>query len=388
MPRPRTQRLAHDRPALATTLFGDATLAERLAAALAHAGQVERFTHAFHTYPAGMHPDAARDLVALFPGESVFDPFCGGGTTLVEARAAGRRAYGTDLAPIAVRVSRVRCATPDDAGLTAFRSRARKLAERARAAATRGPLPPAAELRVLESWFAPHVLRELEALRAGILDSDDALRDALFAVFSSIVVKVSWRASDTKAVREKHDRPAGTTSILFHKRARELARQQQELREALPANTPDALVSRLDARDAQPPEPVGLVLTSPPYPATYDYLPMQHLRHVWLSERPDASAEIGARRAWREGLRRARDRWRRDTDEWTKNAARALAPDGKLVIVIGDGLLPSGVVDAAQPTLDAARRAGLRLRARASVERPEHAGLTNRREHAFVFSRD
>src|SRR5688572_30232246 len=111
-------RRAHDRAALATTLFGDAALAPRLAAALAHAGATARFTHGFHTYPAGMHPDAARDLVALFPGETCFDPFCGGGTTLVEARAAGRRAFGADLSPIAVRVARVRCATPDDATLT------------------------------------------------------------------------------------------------------------------------------------------------------------------------------------------------------------------------------------------------------------------------------
>jgi len=383
----RRQRRAHDRPALATTLFGDAALAERLAAALSHAGPTARWSHGFHTWPAGMHPDAARDLVALFPGDSVFDPFCGGGTTLVEARAAGRRAYGVDLSPIAVRVARARCATPDDATLTAFRSRARKLAELARAASARGPLPPPELLRALERWFAPHVLRELEALRAGIAASDEAVRELLLVVFSSIVVKVSWRASDTKAAREKHDRPAGTTAVLFHKKARELGRALAELRAAVPPGTPEVRVVLGDARETQPPEPVALVLTSPPYPATYDYLPMQHLRHVWLGERPDAAAEIGARRAWREGLRRARDRWRQDTDAWTRNAARALRPGGQLVIVIGDGLLPSGVVDAAQPTQDAALRAGLRLLARASVERPEHAGRTNRREHAFAFFR-
>lgn len=381
------QRLAHDRPALATTLFGDATLARLLAVALGHAGPTARYAHGFHTWPAGMHPDAARDLVALGAGDSVFDPFCGGGTTLVEARAAGRRAYGVDLSPIAVRVARARCATPDDAVLTAFRSRARKLAELSRAASARGPLPPPEELRVLESWFAPHVLRELEALRAGIDASDDAVRELLLVVFSSIVVKVSWRASDTKAAREKHDRPSGTTAVLFHKKARELARQLVELRAALPPGTPEARIVRGDAREAQPPEPVALVLTSPPYPATYDYLPMQHLRHVWLRERPDAALEIGARRSWRTGVRSARERWRRDTEEWTRNAARALAPAGRLVVVIGDGLLPSGVIDAAQPTQDAALRAGLRLLARASVERPEHAGRTNRREHAFCFEK-
>jgi SAM-dependent methyltransferase len=382
---PARRRIAHDRPALSSALRGDETLAEGLRAALVRGGAVERYTHSFHTYPAGMHADAARDLVALFPGESVFDPFCGGGTVLVEARAAGRRAYGCDVSPVALRVARARCATPDEAALTAFRSRARKLTELARHASASGAMPRDELLHVVERWFAPHVLRELEALRAGIAASDESVRGLLEAVLSAIIVKVSYRASDTKAVREKHDRPAGTTAVLFHKKTRELARQLTELREALPPDTPEAELVLADAREARPTTPVALVLTSPPYPSTYDYLPMQHLRHVWLGERPDASLEIGARRLWRGGLRRAREIWRGDTDRWTANVAHTLVAGGHLVVVIGDGLLPSGIVDASQPTLDAARRAGLELVAGASVERPEHAGLTNRREHAFAF---
>jgi DNA modification methylase len=385
---PARRRIAHDRPALERTLRGEAELAEGLASALARGGAVERYTHPFHTYPAGLHADAARDLLALIPGDSVFDPFCGGGTVLVEGRAAGRRTYGSDVSPVAIRVARARTTTPDEAGLTAFRSRARKLTEVARAASESGALPRDEVLRVVERWFAPHVLRELESLRAGIAASETPIRGLLEAVFSSLIVKVSWRASDTKAVREKHDRPAGTTAILFHKKTRELARQMAELRDVLPADTPETELALVDAREAQPWSPVALVLTSPPYPSTYDYLPMQHLRHVWLGERPDLGLEIGARRLWRGGLRRAREIWRSDTEMWTRNAARALQPGGHLIVVIGDGLLPSGVVDAAQPTLDAARRAGLALVAGASVERPEHAGLTNRREHAFAFRKE
>lgn len=379
------RRVAHDRPALSSALRGDEAIAEGLRGALSRHGPVDRYTHSFHTYPAGMHADAARDLIALLSGESVFDPFCGGGTVLVEARAAGRVAYGSDVSPVAVRVAKSRCATPDEATLTAFRSRARKLTELARAASSTGAAPRDEIVRAVGTWFAPHVLRELEALRAGIADSDALIRGLLEAVFSSLIVKVSYRVSDTKASREKHDRPAGTTAVLFHKKSRELARQLVSLREAVPPQTPEAEIVLADAREVEPPQPVSLVLTSPPYPSTYDYLPMQHLRHVWLGERPKASLEIGARRLWRGGLRRAREIWRIDTDLWTRNVARSLAPGGHLVVVIGDGLLPAGVIDASQPTLDAATRAGLALVAGASVERPEHAGRTNRREHAFAF---
>jgi hypothetical protein len=173
--------------------------------------------------------------------------------------------------------------------------------------------------------------------------------------------------------------------VLFHKRARELARQLAELRAAVPGGTPDAKIRLGDARELELTAPVELVLTSPPYPSTYDYLPMQHLRHVWLGERPDAEREIGSRRLWRKGARDAREAWQIDTELWTAAAAGALAPGGHLVLVIGDGLVPSGAIDAARPSADAAVRAGLELLASASLERPDHGGRTHRREHVLAF---
>lgn len=44
------------------------------------------------------------------PGELVADFFCGSGTTLVAAKALGRRAFGCDLSPAAVEVARRRTA--------------------------------------------------------------------------------------------------------------------------------------------------------------------------------------------------------------------------------------------------------------------------------------
>jgi len=360
-------------------------VARALAAALEQSGESTRYTNLFHTYPAALHADAARDLLAQFPSRFVLDPFCGGGTVLVEARAAGRRALGCDVSPVAVRVSRARTATPDDAWLAAFRARARALAATARGASARGPLPPEQILRVVESWYAPHVLRELEALRRGIADSNPALRETLEAVLGSILVKVSWRTSDTRATREKHERPAGTTAVLFHKRARELARGMVALRDAVPPGTPPADVWLGDARELSVRDPVDLIVTSPPYPSTYDYLPMQHLRHVWLGERPDVAREIGSRRLFRKGAQAARDTWARDTELWSARAARALASGGHLLLVVGDGWIPSGPVDAAGPSVGAAEHAGLELVAGASLDRPDRGGRARLREHVFAF---
>jgi SAM-dependent methyltransferase len=384
---PRTRRTARAGKLWSNELRGDPALARALESALAETGEGARYTNLFHTYPAALHADSARALLLAFPSRDVLDPFCGGGTVLVEARALGRRCFGCDVSPVAVLVARTRTATPDDAGLAALRARARALAAQARAAAGRGPLPPARVLRAVESWYAPHALRELESLRRGIAESDPAIREPLTAVFASILVKVSWRASDTRAARERHHRPPGTTAVLFHKRARELARQMAELRAAVPAGTPAAEIWLGDARELRVRDPVGLVLTSPPYPSTYDYLSMQHLRHVWLGERPDPSREIGPRRLFRKGERQARELWRRDTEAWSAAAARALATGGWLVQIVGDGWVPGGPVDAAGPSIAAAEQAGLALRAGASLERPDHGGRHALREHVLAFQK-
>lgn len=55
-----------------------------------------------------------RDLVRLHsrPGDLVVDPFVGSGTTLVAARALGRRAIGGDLDPAYVAAAAARLAEP------------------------------------------------------------------------------------------------------------------------------------------------------------------------------------------------------------------------------------------------------------------------------------
>lgn len=53
---------------------------------------VSGLTHSFYRYPARFSPQFARTAIEAFtqPGDTVFDPFMGGGTTVVEALALGR----------------------------------------------------------------------------------------------------------------------------------------------------------------------------------------------------------------------------------------------------------------------------------------------------------
>ena len=72
--------------------------------------RVAGLTHDFYRYPARFSPAFARSLIQHFsePGYLVVDPFMGGGTAILEARSAGRRAAGTDLSELAYFVTRAK----------------------------------------------------------------------------------------------------------------------------------------------------------------------------------------------------------------------------------------------------------------------------------------
>lgn len=72
--------------------------------------RVAGLTHGFYRYPARFSPTFARAAIDVFtnPGDLVLDPFMGGGTSIVEARTRGRRAYGSDTSSLAVFVAKVK----------------------------------------------------------------------------------------------------------------------------------------------------------------------------------------------------------------------------------------------------------------------------------------
>ncbi len=81
---------------------------------------VRGLTHCFYRYPARFSPRFVRTVIEAFTkyGDVVFDPFMGGGTTLVEAHVMGRRAVGTDINSLAVFVSKVKTTPLSDYDLS------------------------------------------------------------------------------------------------------------------------------------------------------------------------------------------------------------------------------------------------------------------------------
>jgi hypothetical protein len=102
---------------------------QNLVNAARSAEPVSGYTHDFYRYPARFSPLFARACIQAFtdPGDLVLDPFMGGGTTLVEARALGRVTVGCDISSLAAFVSSVKTRTLSASDVAAIRDWAEDL---------------------------------------------------------------------------------------------------------------------------------------------------------------------------------------------------------------------------------------------------------------------
>lgn len=359
--------------------------------------------HGFHTYPARMHPVTAARLVRSLSAEgaTVLDPFCGSGTVLVEARIAGRRALGTDLNPLAVKLAALKTTPMDGPTREALVAAARSVAALAderrkrRAGATRRY--PAEDVEL----FPPHVLLELDSLRAGIADPSAApeLREPLLLVLSSILVKVSRRASDTSTLASERRIAAGFPARLFVRKTEELARRLTELEALVPAGTPAARVTLDDATRLRTvgASTIDAVVTSPPYVATYDYVAQHAARLRWLGldAHAFAAGEIGARRRYAKldpgGATAA---WSRELGAALRAMSRVCRRGARVALVVADSAVRGAVLRADEQVAAIAPASGLAFVARASQRRPHFHGPTAgafdaapRAEHVIVLEK-
>ncbi len=395
--------------------WGDPTLAEAAAHALdvAPAGEDEdeperAHVHGFHAYPARLHPTTAARLVDAItePRQRVLDPFCGSGTVCVEARMADRVAIGSDLNPLAVRLALAKVADYGSADLEALLVAARAVAAVANDRRQKKAGPTRRFVDEDVRLFAPHVVLELDSIRAALAgsprlqapDMAPKSREVLFLVLSSLLVKLSQQRSDTARDVQPKRLASGYPTRLFVKKTEELVRRIEA--RVLPDGAPRARIEEADATDLAfvHPNSVDAVVTSPPYAATYDYHSHHALRLRWLglSAETFAKGEIGARRSYvRKTIDDARQTWNADLVRLFGALARVCRKDALVALVIGDSAIDGHPLRADDAVADAASDRGMfEPVARASQERPHFHGPTGaafrdrpRAEHVLLLRR-
>jgi DNA modification methylase len=300
-------------------------------------------THNFHPYPAKFIPPIPRAIIERYttPGQTVCDPFCGSGTTLVEACLVGRPAFGNDLNPIAYLVSVAKTTIVDESHvreLTGLLQKINKGLLNLRSMVDTGLVEQnIPDFKNRDHWFDLQSLRELGYIKAAISGlATSQSRTLAYTAFSAIIVKVSRQESDTRWVAiEKRNPPGFALRSFAEKLADMIPRSVEFSRLALSS----ARITQCDAAslDWTPSMQATLVLTSPPYMNSYDYYLYHKLRMFWLGydHKVVQNSEIGSRNRHcdkSEGL----ESYQNSMKVCLENIKRVLRPSGILAIVIGD----------------------------------------------------
>lgn len=363
-------------------------------------------THAFHAWPARLHPHTARVLVAgAPPGAAIADPFMGGGTIVLEAMLAGRMAIGSDLNPIALEVAWTRTRRGSHTFLQGLLPRAKALVKAAREVHESGRRDVRLHERI-GVWFDPPAFIEVAALVIALRDArsregrdgapaSDVTR-ILGAALSSVIVKVSRQVSDSVTKIDRRSEVVWRPGAVWHwfvRRTDELARQLAEFTKAVPRAAPEPRLLLGDARVAPASlPPLGAIISSPPYPGVYDYLQHHLLRCAILDLDPGplAAGEIGSRRdAKRLGGPEAMARYASDLGKTLATWGRALAPGGFAALVVGDGQIGTRVEPVIPLVEVAATLGGMRLRAVVTQPRPTFGPSKgpSKSEHLVLLTR-
>ena len=177
----------------------------------------KEYTHGIHPYPAMMIPQVARRLIGEYghPGGLLFDPYCGTGTTLLEAILAGNQSIGTDLNPLARLIAKVKttpiCVDLLDREIENF------IASGIGASTSSDMRFESPVIPNVDYWFSYSVQRELVMIRDYIGEIKDACIADFFRVGYSLTIrKVSWtKNSEFKLVRIPRERMAGHDPNVF-----------------------------------------------------------------------------------------------------------------------------------------------------------------------------
>ena len=325
-------------------------------------------THNVHRYSGKFIPQIAGRAIDLLtkPGDLVLDPFCGSGTTLLEAAIRGRHSIGYDLNPLAVLITQVKITPVESSQLQHLRETMRKVVA---SIGSNSDLPlfsdlaPVSELQGrgigfgewFTKWFQPHVLVDLRGLYSAIeaLENLKLQRIALVA-FSNILRKCSNAHS-------------GYPNVMFDKRAplkrSPLPAFLKSLNETIEAvSSIDGVLSnqvetrvehgnseKLKLSDSS----IDAVVTHPPYIGSVPYAEYGALSLMWLGSDPKALDAVltGGKRQSKDVVRNFENSYRRIIGE----CHRVLKHGHYAFFMVGNPTVKGELVDLREMTFKLAK---------------------------------
>ena len=253
----------------------------------------KEYTHCFHNYPAMMIPQVVRKLLERYGVRDgwLLDPYCGTGTSLVEASIFGMNAVGCDINPL-VRLIATAKTTPVSLdkldGHVEFLQEKLTQVRLARNGSSKVRMP---DVLNRDYWFSDRVARHLAMIRKCILPvADEAVKNFLWVAFSETVRECSYtKNGEFKLVRMPAGRLETFKPDVFGIFREKLMRNRKGLAAYIERRqNVEVLITDMNTSNDQAPlqaAPFDLVITSPPYgdsPTTVAYGQFSRLSAEWI----------------------------------------------------------------------------------------------------------
>jgi len=255
----------------------------------------KQYTHCFHSYPAMMIPQVAGRILDEFGDNAkiLFDPYCGTGTSLVEANIRGINGIGTDINPLARLIVKVKTTIIPldllDTYLKDFNDFVFSIK-----LGVKKPNPQIPNFKNIDYWFKKETQFMLAVIKEYIenIDNQD-VKDFFKVAFSETVREVSLtRNSEFKLYRMGKKQIEKFNPDVLSVMVEKLVRNRNGMAEYISIKRNNSISKIYDfntvygiPENILQPESVDIIVTSPPYGdsrTTVAYGQFSRLANQWL----------------------------------------------------------------------------------------------------------
>lgn len=302
-----------------------------------------KHVHRLHPYLGKYVPQLVEIFLRKFEPKTVCDPFCGSGTTLVEANSLGVASIGCDISSFNCLLTKVKTDKYDVQKLEIeIKDILSKVAAEINRRDIKKEFVEKESTPYLKEWFAPKALFQLLLYRSfiGNYEYEDVLKIILSRAARSARLTTHFDLDFPKEPQtrpyfcHKHQRicrPTDDALIFLSRYSMDTIRRIKGFSK-LRTNAPVTIICG-DSRSVDFP-PFDAVVTSPPYVGLIDYHEQHRYAYELLSLPQRRDLEIGA--ASNGNSKKARDAYIRGIGEVFANVRRRINDDGVVVIVVHD----------------------------------------------------
>ena len=301
-----------------------------------------KHVHRLHPYLGKFIPQLVEIFLRKFRPSMVVDPFCGSGTTLVEAQTLGIDSFGVDISEFNCLLSKVKTEFYDVGQVEWEIIDALQQSQRGDQARLFENTPAYTPSKYLREWFAPQALAELQSYQAVIQNYryQDVLKIILSRSARSARMTTHFDLDFPQKPQVepyecyKHSRTCRPTESAgqFLKRYSLDTVKRVKGFSAIQSQATAKIVCG-DSRDVEFPQ-CDLVVTSPPYVGLIDYHEQHRYAYELLGLPWNEEAEIGA--AKRGASQTAQQSYMNNIEQVFRNVKQSLEKDFRVVVIVHD----------------------------------------------------